>query len=217
MDLFSFKNLKTGVVCYLLLCGTNANQEETVMRISFFFTGFLPDLSLSHRGSLEFKIILHLYHGDQPIHRRWPVQSFNGIIPYRKFIFRQKSEWKYKINVSVCWELFFFWSSWFSISHPYLSPSHQVGCSHISTHNSVSVFLTYEQVPLCVQISLVGQAALHDIEAVVVTGSHGGQASAVGAVQHLHEGTDAPRGWAHLWIFWKDWANQKFEGWVGEK
>lgn len=112
---------------------------------------------------------------------------------------------------------FFFWSSWFSISHPYLSPSHQVGCSHISTHNSVSVFLTYEQVPLCVQISLVGQAALHDIEAVVVTGSHGGQASAVGAVQHLHEGTDAPRGWAHLWIFWKDWANQKFEGWVGEK
>lgn len=58
--------------------------------------------------------------------------------------------------------------------------------------------LTYEQIPFGVQISLVGQAALHDVEAVVLARSHGGKTSAVRAVQHLHEGSDAPRGRADL-------------------
>lgn len=58
--------------------------------------------------------------------------------------------------------------------------------------------LTYEEIPLSVQVCLVGQTALHDVEAVVVARSHSGQASAIWAVQHLHESPDAPRGGAHL-------------------
>lgn len=47
---------------------------------------------------------------------------------------------------------------------------------------------TYEVLPLGVQVGLVGQAALHDVGAVVGTGFDGGQASAVGAVNQLHQG-----------------------------
>ena len=64
--------------------------------------------------------------------------------------------------------------------------------------------LTYEQVPLRVQVGLIGQAALHDVEAVVVAGPHGGESAAVRAVEHLHQGTDAPRGGADLQIYQKE-------------
>lgn len=51
--------------------------------------------------------------------------------------------------------------------------------------------LTDEVLPLGVQISLVGQAALHDVGAVVGAGFDGGQAATVGAVDHLHQGLRA--------------------------
>lgn len=51
--------------------------------------------------------------------------------------------------------------------------------------------LTNEVLPLGVQISLVGQAALHDVGAVVGAGFDGGQAAAVGAVNQLHQGLRA--------------------------
>lgn len=48
--------------------------------------------------------------------------------------------------------------------------------------------LTYKILPLGVQVSLVGQAALHDIGTVVGAGFDGGYAATVGAVNHLHQG-----------------------------
>lgn len=60
------------------------------------------------------------------------------------------------------------------------------------------MLLTYEQIPLRVQIGLICQTALHNIEAVIVAGPHGGESSAVRAIQHLHESTDAPWGGADL-------------------
>lgn len=60
------------------------------------------------------------------------------------------------------------------------------------------MLLTYKQIPLGVQISLICQTALHDIEAVVVAGPNGGESSTVWAIQHLHESTDAPWGGADL-------------------
>lgn len=51
---------------------------------------------------------------------------------------------------------------------------------------SPATLLTYEEIPFGIQISLVRQAALHYVEAVVVTRFHSGQSSAVRAVQHLH-------------------------------
>lgn len=51
--------------------------------------------------------------------------------------------------------------------------------------------LTDEVLPLRVQVSLVGQAALHDVAAVVGAGFDRGHAAAVGAVDHLHHGLHA--------------------------
>lgn len=48
--------------------------------------------------------------------------------------------------------------------------------------------LTYKVLPLGVQVSLVGQAALHDVGTVVGAGFDGGHAAAVGAVNQLHQG-----------------------------
>ena len=47
---------------------------------------------------------------------------------------------------------------------------------------SMGMLLTYKQVPLGVEISLICQAALHDIEAVVVAWSHSGESSTISAV-----------------------------------
>lgn len=51
--------------------------------------------------------------------------------------------------------------------------------------------LTDEVLPLRVQVGLVGQAALHDVAAVVGAGLDRGQAAAVGAVDQLHHGLGA--------------------------
>lgn len=51
--------------------------------------------------------------------------------------------------------------------------------------------LTDEVLPLGVQISLVGQAALHDVGTVAGAGFDGGQAATVGAVDQLHQGLRA--------------------------
>lgn len=48
--------------------------------------------------------------------------------------------------------------------------------------------LTYKVLPLGVQVSLVGQAALHDVGTVVGAGFDGGHAATVGAVHQLHQG-----------------------------
>lgn len=45
--------------------------------------------------------------------------------------------------------------------------------------------------PLGVEVRLVGQAALHDVGAVVGAGSGRGHAAAVGTVGHLHDGPHA--------------------------
>ena len=73
-------------------------------------------------------------------------------------------------------------------------------CSHTPVLGSAEPLLTYKQIPLGVEISLICQAALHDIEAVVVAWSHRGESPTVRAVQHLHERTDAAWGRAHLEI-----------------
>lgn len=52
--------------------------------------------------------------------------------------------------------------------------------------------------PLGVEVRLVGQAALHDVGAVVGTGSGGGHAAAVGTVGHLHDGPHAVLAQPHL-------------------
>lgn len=51
--------------------------------------------------------------------------------------------------------------------------------------------LTHEVLPLGVQVCLVGQAALHDVQAVVVAWLHIGHAPAVRAVHQLHDGASA--------------------------
>lgn len=58
--------------------------------------------------------------------------------------------------------------------------------------------LTNVQVPLWIQISLISQTALHDIQAVVLTGFNCWHALTVGAVHHLGQRSDAWRGTAHL-------------------
>lgn len=52
--------------------------------------------------------------------------------------------------------------------------------------------------PLGVEVRLVGQASLHDVGAVVGTGSGRGHAAAVGAVGHLHDGPHAVLAQPHL-------------------
>lgn len=52
--------------------------------------------------------------------------------------------------------------------------------------------------PLGVEVRLVGQAALHDVGAVVGAGSGRGHAAAVGTVGHLHDGPHAVRAQPHL-------------------
>lgn len=52
--------------------------------------------------------------------------------------------------------------------------------------------------PLGVEVRLVGQAALHDVGAVVCAGSGGGHATAVGTVGHLHDGPHAVLAQPHL-------------------
>lgn len=58
--------------------------------------------------------------------------------------------------------------------------------------------LTNEEVPLGVQVGLVGQAAPHHVAAVVVAGFEGGQPAAVGTVQHLGQGRAAAWNHVHL-------------------
>lgn len=48
--------------------------------------------------------------------------------------------------------------------------------------------LTYKVLPLGVQVSLVGEAALHDVGAVAGARFDGRQAAAVRAVDQLHQG-----------------------------
>lgn len=52
--------------------------------------------------------------------------------------------------------------------------------------------------PLGVEVGLVGQAAFHDVAAVVGTRPGRGHATAVGTVSHLHHGPHAVRGQLHL-------------------
>lgn len=56
--------------------------------------------------------------------------------------------------------------------------------------------LTDEEVPLGVQVGLIGQAAPHHVAAVVAAGPDGGQPAAVGAVHHLGQGRAAA--WEHV-------------------
>lgn len=77
-----------------------------------------------------------------------------------------------------------FFSSAAAFSHKKLSLSRS-GEELLSKH---WIFLTYEALPLWIQVSLVGQAALHDIGAVVGAGFDGGQAATVRAVNQLHQG-----------------------------
>ena len=58
--------------------------------------------------------------------------------------------------------------------------------------------LTQEEVPLCVQVGLVGQAAAHHVEAVVVAGPQPRQPAAVRAEQHLSQRSAARRRQVHL-------------------
>lgn len=51
--------------------------------------------------------------------------------------------------------------------------------------------ITYEVLPLRVQVGLVGQAALHNVGAVVGAGLDRGQATTVRAVNQLHQGLRA--------------------------
>lgn len=57
----------------------------------------------------------------------------------------------------------------------------------ITSNKYINRALTYEIVPLKIEVSLVGQTASHDVRAVVVTGLHRHQALAVGTVDHLQQ------------------------------
>lgn len=57
---------------------------------------------------------------------------------------------------------------------------------------------TCQMPPLGVEVSLVGQTALHNVAAVVGTRSGGGHAAAVGTVSHPHHGPHAVRAQHHL-------------------
>ena len=68
------------------------------------------------------------------------------------------------------------------------------------THCIVCVALfTSQMPPLCVEVGLVGQAALHHVAAVVGAGPCGRHAAAVGAVGHPHHGPHALQAQLHLW------------------
>lgn len=56
--------------------------------------------------------------------------------------------------------------------------------------------LTDEEVPLGVQVGLVGQAAPHHIAAIVPAGLEAGQSTAVGTVHHL--GQSRAAAWKHV-------------------
>lgn len=64
--------------------------------------------------------------------------------------------------------------------------------------NKTKQKLTDVQVPLWIQISLIGQTALHDIETVVLTGFNCRHALAEGAVDHLGQSSDTCWSAAHL-------------------
>lgn len=72
-------------------------------------------------------------------------------------------------------------------THPLTKTS---GLSPALLYNGLhySLKLTQEVLPLGVQVSLVGQAALHDVGTVVGAGFDGRQAATVGAVNQLHQG-----------------------------
>lgn len=58
--------------------------------------------------------------------------------------------------------------------------------------------LTDEEVPLGVQVGLVGQAAPHHVAAVVLAGSEAGKSAAVGTVHHPGQGHAASWEYVHL-------------------
>lgn len=58
--------------------------------------------------------------------------------------------------------------------------------------------LTHQVLPLGAEVGLVGQAALDDVQAVVVARLHAGHAPAVRAVHQLHDGTGALLAEGHL-------------------
>lgn len=58
--------------------------------------------------------------------------------------------------------------------------------------------LTDEEVPLGVQVGLVGQAAPHHVAAVALAGLEAGQPAAVGTVHHLGQGRAAA--WNHVYL-----------------
>lgn len=58
--------------------------------------------------------------------------------------------------------------------------------------------LTDEEVPLGVQVGLIGQAAPHHVAAVVLAGFEARQSAAVGTVHHLGQGRAAAWNHVHL-------------------
>lgn len=62
-----------------------------------------------------------------------------------------------------------------------------------------SYCLTHKDIPLSIQVPLVGQAASHDIEAVVVAGLHWHQTPAVWAVHHFQQRPRSLRRGVHLY------------------
>lgn len=59
--------------------------------------------------------------------------------------------------------------------------------------------LTHKDIPLGIQVPLVGQAASHDVKAVVVAGLHWHQPSAVRAVHHFQQCSRTLRRGVHLY------------------
>lgn len=146
--------------------------------------------------------------------------TFNRTVPHgiQVLLFRIKQEEKCKnnayplLNAAWCCALKNFPSSLQIITTPTSSQLR----ARPQTGPHAAALPTYEQVPLRVQVGLIGQAALHDVEAVVVAGPHSGESSAVRAVEHLHQGADAPWGGADLQIYQKEKEKSLKEGCKGE-
>ncbi len=70
---------------------------------------------------------------------------------------------------------------------------------------------TYKALPLSVQVSLISQAALHDILAVIDARFDWSQTSAMRAVHQFHNGTITLQAQRNLWEKWPlgiyPWAN----------
>lgn len=102
--------------------------------------------------------------------------------------------WKEKIPITDTWKTCY--SSAQPLTMLFRCGTHYQGRL---TGSFIPYCLTHKDIPLGIQVPLVGQAASHDVKAVVVAGLHWHQTSAVWAVHHLQQRPRSLRRGVHLY------------------